>query len=54
MVDDSPHSVADAFDGETLPDPLPDEPFALFGTWFDEAQAAKNQRDRCIEKMMVT
>lgn len=43
MPDESPHSVIDAFDGETLPDPLPDEPFALFGGWFDEAQASGNQ-----------
>lgn len=28
---------------QSLPDPLPADPFGIFGQWFDEAQAAKRQ-----------
>jgi len=43
MPDGPPQSVSGAFTRATLPEPLPGEPFTLFGEWFDEARAAGDQ-----------
>jgi pyridoxamine 5'-phosphate oxidase len=43
MPDDSSLSTLDAYEGEQLPSPLPDDPFALFRAWFDDARARMDQ-----------
>jgi len=36
-------SLLEAYSSEMLPDPLPEQPFALFRGWFDEARAGRIQ-----------
>ena len=38
-----PDSLVEAYSSEMLPDPLPGEPFGLFGAWFDEAREREIQ-----------